>query len=401
MLVLIFAFIGNFAGSGLSEVQVYQFIDSQQALTDFVTSIRPCKWIAIDTEFIREKTYYPQLCLIQIAAGEHMACIDPIALDDLSELYAVLNDSSVIKVFHAAQQDLEILYYANDQVPSPIFDTQPAAAILGIGDQIGYAGLVENLLGVSLAKAESRTNWSKRPLTKAQLEYAIDDVRYLQKIYPLLLDKLAEGGRSNWPSRDFSRLTNPQTYQLNARSRWKKVKGLQHLNRQQLSILRELAAWREEEAAKKNRPRRWIVGDEILVDLARLQPSDLDGIQSIRGLNSDQAKRHAEVWFACMEIGRNSPESEWPEMKRRQKPTPEIDALAELLMLVIRLEAEKQGITASAITSKSQVVAMLQEGRSTLSDDWRGELVNEVIANVRAQKSVLGVVNNKVQLLTH
>ena len=123
-------------------------------------------------------------------------------------------------------------------------------------------------------------------------------------------------------------------------------------------------------------------------------------MQAIRGLNADQAKRHAETWFACMEAGRNCPENEWPEMKRRQKPTPQIDALAELLMLVIRLEAEKQGVTVSAITSKSQVVAMLQEGRSTLSDDWRGELVNDVIADVRSQKAVLGVVDGKVQLLT-
>jgi len=380
---------------------VYQFIDSQQALTDFVTSIRSSKYVVIDTEFIREKTYYPQLCLIQIAAGEQMACIDPIALSDLSELYAILHDPNVTKVFHAAQQDLEILYYNSGQVPAPIFDTQPAASILGIGEQIGYAGLVESLLGVSLAKAESRTDWSKRPLTKAQLEYAIDDVRYLQQLYPVILDKLQQGGRSAWPKRDFDRLTNPDTYQLNARSRWQKVKGLQNLNRQQLAVLRELAAWREEEAAKRNRPRRWIVGDEILVDLARLQPSDIDGIQGIRGVNADQAKRYAPIWFACMEAGRHSPESEWPEMKRRQKPSPEIDALADLLMLVIRLKAEEKGITVSAIASKKQVVSMLQEGRQSLSEDWRGELVNEVIAQVRAHKVVLGVVNGKAQLLAN
>lgn len=379
---------------------MYQFIDSQQALTDFIVSIRSSKWIAIDTEFIREKTYYPQLCLIQIAADEQMACIDPIAIKDLSELYDVLNNPNITKVFHAAQQDLEILYYGSGRVPSPIFDTQPAASILGMGEQIGYAGLVEKMLGVTLSKAESRTDWAKRPLSQAQLDYAIDDVRYLQEMYPLILDKLSEGGRTSWPNRDFKRLTNPETYQLNARSRWKKVKGLQHLNRQQLSILRELAAWREEEAARRNRPRRWIVGDEVLVDLARLQPSDVDGIQGIRGLNVDQAKRHAGTWLACMEAGRNSPENEWPEMKRRQKPTPAVDALAELLMLVIRLQAEKQGISPAAITSKSQVVAMIQEGRSTLSDDWRGELVNDVMADVRSQKSVVGVIDGKVQLLT-
>lgn len=378
---------------------MYQYIDNPQALTEFVSRIRNQPWIVIDTEFIRERTYYPQLCLIQIAAGDAMACIDPIALSDLSELYAVFHDPDVVKVFHAAQQDLEILYYGSGKVPSPIFDTQPAASILGIGDQIGYAGLVEQVLGVSLAKAESRTDWSRRPLSQAQLEYAIDDVRYLQQLYPTILSMLEKGGRLKWPKRDFDRLTSPETYQLNARSRWQKVKGLQNLNRRQLSVLRELAAWREEEAAKRDRPRRWIIGDEVLVDLARIQPSDVDGIQAIRGVNADQAKKYAQPWFDCIAAGLALPEAEWPQMKRRKKPTPENDALAELLMLVIRLEAERHDITPSAITSKKQVVDMLEEGRTSLSEDWRGELVNDAIANVLEKQTVLGVDGGKAQLL--
>ena len=378
---------------------MYQYIDSQDSLTEFVNNIRSSEWIVIDTEFIREKTYYPQLCLIQIAAGEHLACIDPIALKDLSPLYVIFNDPNIVKVFHAAQQDLEILYYDSGKVPAPIFDTQPAASILGIGDQIGYAGLVENLLGVSLAKAESRTDWSRRPLSKAQLEYAIDDVRYLQKLYPVVLEKLKKGDRLNWPNRDFQKLTDPETYQLNARTRWQKVKGLQNLKSPQLSILRELAAWREEEASDRNRPRRWIIGDEVLVDLARIQPTDIDGIAAIRGVNSDQAKRYGALWLDCMEAGRNAPKEDWPVMKRQQKPSADIDAVAELLMLVIRLEAEKQGITASAIASKKQVVTMLQENRPTLFEDWRGGLVNEVMMKVRQGELVIGVVDGKTQLI--
>jgi len=208
---------------------LYQFIDTPQALSDFVAHLKTHDWIVIDTEFIRERTYYPQLCLIQIAAGEQMACIDPIALEDMSELFEVLNDPNIIKVFHAAQQDLEILYFASGKVPAPIFDTQPAASILGIGDQIGYAGLVEQTLGVSLAKAESRTDWSKRPLSKAQLDYAIDDVRYLQQMYPMLRAKLQAGGRLGWLNGDFEHLTSEETYQLNERERWQRVKGLQNL----------------------------------------------------------------------------------------------------------------------------------------------------------------------------
>lgn len=380
---------------------MYEFIDSQESLTEFVDNIRSCERIVIDTEFIREKTYYPQLCLIQIAAGEHLACIDPIALDDLSELYAIFNDPNVLKIFHAAQQDLEILYYGSGHVPAPIFDTQPAASILGMGEQIGYAGLVEKLLGVSLSKAESRTDWSRRPLSKAQLDYAIDDVRYLQQLYPIVTAKLKKSGRLNWPNRDFDRLTNPETYQLNARSRWKKVKGLQNLKSQQLSILRELAAWREEEAASRNRPRRWIIGDEVLIDLAKIQPADVNGIAAIRGVSSDQAKRYASIWLGCMEAGRDFPKEEWPVMKRQQKPSAEIDSLAEMLMLVIRLEAEKQGITAAAIASKKQVVSMLQEGRPTLTEDWRGGLVNDVMMQVRLGEMVVAVVDGKTQLVNH
>jgi len=383
----------------LREALVYQFIDSQEGLAEFVNNIRDCEWIVVDTEFIREKTYYPQLCLIQVAAKEHLACIDPIALSDLSALYAVFNDPSVTKVFHAAQQDLEILYFGSGQVPAPIFDTQPVASILGIGEQIGYAGLVEKVLGMSLAKAESRTDWSRRPLTEAQLDYAIDDVRYLQKLYPILVEKLRKEGRLDWPNRDFQRMTDPEIYQLNARTRWQKVRGLQHLKPQQLSILRELAAWREEEASERNRPRRWIIGDEVLVDLARIQPDNIDGIEVIRGVGTDQAKRYAKIWLGCMEVGRNVPQDEWPLMKRQQKPNPSMDILAEMLMFAIRLEAEKQGITASAIASKKQVVTMLQDDRETLSDDWRGGLVNDVMMQVRKGELVLGVVNDKAQLI--
>ncbi len=379
---------------------MYQFIDSPDELTEFVNNIRSAEWIVIDTEFIREKTYYPQLCLIQIAAGEHLACIDPIALEDLSELYEVFNDPNVLKIFHAAQQDLEILYFGSGKVPAPIFDTQPAASILGIGEQIGYAGLVENMLGVSLSKAESRTDWSRRPLSQAQLDYAIDDVRYLQQLYPIIIKKLEKSGRLSWPKADFDRLMSPETYQLNVRTRWKKVKGLQHLKSQQLSILRELAAWREQEASDRNRPRRWIIGDEVLVDLAKMQPNDVSGIAEIRGVNADQAKRFGPIWLKCMEVGRDAPKEDWPVMKRQQKPNPEIDALAEVLMLVVRLEAEKQGITASVIASKKQVVAMLQEDRATLSDDWRGGLVNDVMMKVRKGELVVGAVDGKAQLIS-
>ena len=378
---------------------MYQFIDTQQALSDFVAHLKTHDWIAIDTEFIRERTYYPELCLIQIAAGEQMACIDPIALEDMSALFEVLNDPNIIKVFHAAQQDLEILYFANGKVPAPIFDTQPAASILGIGDQIGYAGLVEQTLGVSLAKAESRTDWSKRPLSDAQLDYAIDDVRYLQQMYPMLRDKLQAGGRLEWLSGDFDHLTSEETYQLNERERWQRVKGLQNLKAQQLSVLRELGAWRELEAAKRDRPRRWILSDDILVDLSRRMPDDSADMEAIRGVNPKHHQRYFDAWITAIEVGSNQPKDDWPVPKRRSKPSAELDKVAELLMVVVRLEADRQNISPAAVTSKKAIVKMLQEGDTSLSNDWRGNLVNPAIKRVLSGEMMLGIMDGKADLI--
>jgi len=248
---------------------VFEVITTTQELQTFVQKIKDAKWLAIDTEFLREKTYYAKLCLIQVEADGLRACIDPLSIDDMSSFAELMHNPSMIKVLHAAHQDLEILFQLTGDMPSPIFDTQTAASVLGIGDQMGYARLVEAMLGVALPKTQSRTDWSKRPLRDAQLEYAIDDVRYLAQLYPKMVEQLESQKRLQWLDKDFAKATNPKTYAINANQRWKKVKGNQVLKRPQLAILRELAAWREERAEQANRPRKWILSDDILVDMAR------------------------------------------------------------------------------------------------------------------------------------
>ena len=370
---------------------MFQYIDTEQALTDYLEATRDANWVIIDTEFIREKTYFPKLCLIQLATEDTLACIDPLAIQDLSAFFEWVQQPEMVKVFHAAWQDLEIMHYLSGNVPTPIFDSQIAAAVLGIGDQMGYARLVENMLGVQLDKSQSRTDWSRRPLQQKQLEYAIDDVRYLRDMYPMLLERLQDTGRASWLNKSFQHLGDPTAYEPDPRSCWKRTKGVQLLKPKQLSALRELAAWREEQAIKKDLPRRWLVGDEVLVDMARMKTATLDDFNNIRGLKSEQVKRHGETWLQLIETGLALPPEEWPELPRRRKPDADLAMVADLLMLVVNQQARASNISPQMIATRSQVEKMLTEGRKNLSDDWRGSLMNEAFADILNGKVKLGV----------
>ncbi len=381
------------------EASLFEYIDTTEKLRTFVEEISNASWVALDTEFLREKTYYAKLCLIQIEAEGKRACIDPLLIDDLTPLNNLLGDPNIIKVFHAAHQDIEILSQVTGVMPAPIFDTQIAASVLGYGDQMGYARLVEQMLNVKLSKTQSRTDWTRRPLKKIQLEYAIDDVRYLAQIYPKMLEALTSRNRLNWLNKDFSRAVDPKTYALNPRERWKKVRGNQVLNSQQLAVLREFASWREEKAEKSDVPRKWIISDDILLDFARQQPSSPEAIGDIRGINPAQIKKHHKQWLSLLKKAQSLPESEWPIPPRSKKPTANQNLLIDLLMLVIQLQAKKHGLTAAAIATRKQVATMVQAHKSRLSDDWRGELVNNEFAQIISGEMVLGLENDKLTLI--
>lgn len=374
-----------------------EYIDTNEKLEKVTKLLKNKEWIALDTEFIREKNYYPKLCLIQVAAGNDvLACIDPLAINDLSPFIDILKDPSITKVFHAAYQDLEIFYYLMNSVPTPIFDTQPAASVLGIGEQVGYARLVEELLDVSLEKSQSRTDWSRRPLSEKQIEYAIDDVRYLQKIYPLICQKLANKNRLQWLDSDFEYLSSSDTYAINLESCWARVKGRQRLKSQQLAVLRELAAWREEVAIQKDRPRRWIVNDDALVDLARQQPKNTSQISQIRGANEKHLGRYHQAWIKAIETGKSSPQNNWPHLPSKQKASAEQDVTVDLLMTLVKYQAQKNHVSAAVITTRKQVINMILEGRNSLSNDWRGALVNSLFEEVLSGKKVVSIKDGKV-----
>lgn len=381
---------------------MFEYIDHPAALTRLLARMENAEWVTLDTEFIREKTYYPRLCLIQIATSDILACIDPLAISDLQPFLDWLNQPQRLKVLHAAWQDMEIFQHlGKGVVPTPLFDTQIAAAVLGMGDQLGYARLVEASLGVTLDKSQSRTDWSRRPLSKAQLEYAIDDVRYLRDVYLLLHRQLEQQGRMKWLEKPFQKLADPATYQIDPNKIWEKVKGLQVLKPQQLAVLRELAAWREQRALQKDIPRRWILSDEILLDMARMQPDSPDTFRQIRGLSDEQIARGAADWLACITQGKAVPKSEWPQLPRRRKLDSQMAVVADLLMTLLNQLANEHGISAQMIATRQQIEKMLEEGRTHLSDDWRGALVNDVFAQVLSGKTGVQVQNGRIRLVVN
>lgn len=378
---------------------MFDYIDTADKLADLLIRLDKAEWITLDTEFIREKTYYPRLCLIQIASVDVLACIDPLVIKDMQPFLTWLQDPKRLKVLHAAWQDMEIFHHLGaGNIPTPLFDTQVAAAVLGLGDQMGYARLVEALLGLLLDKSQSRTDWSRRPLSRAQLEYAIDDVRHLRDVFLSLREQLDKLGRTKWLEKPFQKLADPATYTVDPQTVWERVKGLQILKPQQLAILRELAAWREQRALLKDIPRRWILSDEILLDMARMQPDSPAGLRQIRGLSDEQIERGAAEWLACIARGLAVPKDACPQLPRRRKLDASMSIVADLLTAVLNQVANDNDISAQMIATRQQLEKMLEEGRTTLSDDWRGALVNDVFTDVLTGNVSVRVRNQQVVL---
>lgn len=378
---------------------MYDYIDTQETLEQFVETISEYEWIAIDTEFIREKTYFSNLCLLQIATKDHLACVDPLAIDDISSLKKVLLNPAIIKIIHAAHQDQEIFYNLFGEAPTPIFDTQPAAAVLGIGDQIGYAKLIEEFLGISLDKTQSRTDWSRRPLSQKQLDYAIDDVRYLREAYPIIVEKLKAQSRLEWLQSDFDRYTQASTFEPKPMEMWKKVKGHQRLKPLQLTIVQQLAAWRETLAIQKNLPRRWMMTDDLIIDLALQQPSNEGELGNMRTIRAKQHSRYFKDWLACIDQVQELDQEDWLRLPKFRKPSSDQVLLVDLLMLVVRKQAARHHISAPLITSRKKLEKLVISGETQLADDWRGALVNPLIADILSGDAQFFVENgNKVHI---
>ncbi len=333
-----------------------RFIDTPEQLQNLCDQLANSKWLALDTEFLREKTYYPKFCLLQIANDKIAACIDPLRVDDFSALMPLLKNQDITKIFHAGRQDLEIFHQLWDTLPIPLFDTQLAAMLTGHGDQVGYAPLVQRLLGITLDKSHSRTDWSLRPLTQEQCRYALDDVIYLGKIFIQLKAKLEELGRTHWLDDDFNTLTTPTTYQIDPQQQWQRIRGRQHLKGVQLAILQSLASWREETAIKRNKPKGWIIKDDVLLELARRKPKDKTQLSHTRGLDGHALEQHSETLLKLISDGSKLPMEEWPKEKvLRTRLTTEQEAMVDILTCSVRLLAKKQQLSPQALVTRKEL----------------------------------------------
>jgi len=358
-------------------------------------SIRSASWIALDTEFIREKSYYPQLCLVQIGVPGRAACIDPFGIDDLEPFYELLYDRSIVKVLHACSQDLEIFVHLQGRVPGPIFDTQLAAPLLGLPEQMGYANFVKERLGLSLDKTQTRTDWSHRPLSDKQLRYAGDDVRYLADIYPTFSRELDELGRLDWLQAEFAPYEQLERYQLDPAQTWKRIRGVEKLRPEALSIVQLLSCWREQLARERDLPRNWIFKDDALIDIARLAPQQTDELTKIRSLPPKSVTRHGQQIFSLVQEGKQRQPDPLPDWKKRAKPSGQEEALADILHAQLRLLADRYRINSTVLASRKDLVALVQGDEAVpVLHGWRLEMAgNELLAMYNGERTVS--INNR------
>jgi ribonuclease D len=355
-----------------------RYVSAPKDLAGLCNELRGRSWLALDTEFLRERTYYAQLCLIQVATDDIVACVDPLLLADISPLLDVIYDTHTIKVIHSASQDLEILCNLRGEPPSPVFDTQIAAMLLGFGNQISYAAMVQSLLGAELDKAHTRTDWSRRPLSQAQINYALDDVRYLADLYRQTQQRLRDLNRLDWLAEDFAALSDPNRYTNPPQEAWRRLRGISRLHGAQRATLRALAAWREAEAQRTDKPRQWVIKDESLLALARQQPRRAGDLEKVPGLDEQRRRNNADAILACVRSARAEPRSAWPQDEDAPRLSEEQDAIVDALMAIVRERGAANQVSPGMLATRKEL-ARLAGGDATVPvmHGWRRELVGD------------------------
>lgn len=362
----------------------HSYITDSAELSAFVAKLRMAPLVGIDTEFMREKTYYARLCLIQVANDDVAAIIDPLAVGDLSALCELLGDPNVIKVLHAGGQDLEIFYKECGMAAAPVFDTQIAATLAGFPQQVGYGALVNDLLDVKLDKGDTYTDWARRPLSATQVEYALNDVIYLPEVYRRLMAKLEKGGRLEWLAADFARLENPATYEIVPEEQWRRVKRISSLNRRQLAVAREIAAWRETEAMRRDLPKRWVLGDESIVEVARRAPRTAEDLSAIRGVGDKVGRGASKGMLEAVNRGVEVPDDELPTLTKRRRPAGDVDAAVDLMIALVRLRARQHGVAMPLLASRDDLerLASGEHDGCPLLEGWRRAMVGEELLDL-------------------
>ncbi|PSJ65892.1 ribonuclease D [Kumtagia ephedrae] len=361
-------------------------ITTTSELDSVVAALAKSDFITIDTEFIRETTYWPELCLIQMAAPGVEALVDPLAPGiDLASFFALMANEAVTKVFHAARQDIEIIHHLGDLIPHPIFDTQVAAMVCGFGDSVSYDQLVQRITGEQIDKSSRFTDWRHRPLSDKQLAYALADVTHLIEVYRHLAAELERERRAHWVTEEMDVLTSRETYDPDPEDAWKRLK-MRVRKPQELAVLQAVAAWREREARDKNVPRGRVIKDDAIYEVAQQQPRDAAGLSRLRTIPKGwERSATATALLQVVNTALAIPKEEMPRLPRSVQAPEGSSAAAELLKVLLRQVAEKEGVAAKVLASSDDIDRIAAEGEEAdvpAMHGWRRAVFGEVAAKL-------------------
>ncbi|MEX2617602.1 MAG: ribonuclease D [Alphaproteobacteria bacterium] len=385
----------------MSVMEITPITDSRR-LSAFCKSVSGADYIAVDTEFLRDRTYWPRLCLVQIAGPDEAVAIDTLAPDiDLQPLYDLMANRDVLKVFHAGRQDVEIFFHATGSIPEPLFDTQVAAMVCGFGDQVSYENLVARLVGAATDKSSRFTDWAHRPLTQKQLSYALADVIHLRPAYEKLATQLEESGRTHWLDQEMNILMDRDTYRLEPELAWRRLKSRNNSPRFH-AILRELAAWRETAAQTRDVPRNRILRDDALLEIAAQAPARTEALERLRALPKGYANSAAGAEIIeAVNRARNLPDSELPQLPKQQSRQSGLGAVTDLLKVLLKHVTETHDVAPRLIASSDDLELIAGDDNASVPalQGWRREIFGEDALALKRGEVALAVKGHKTRVI--
>jgi ribonuclease D len=382
----------------MAPLKPMQPITTTKKLADVCARLARHPFVTVDTEFQRETTYYPKLCVAQMASSEEAVVVDALADGiELAPFFALMANEKVLKVFHAARQDVEICWHEAEMIPSPLVDTQVAAMVLGYGDSISYDQLVQRITGDSLDKSYRFTDWTRRPLSEAQLAYAVSDVTHLRDVYLKLAADLEARGRTEWMREEMSVLTSPDTYRLEPEHAWERLKTRVRKPRE-LAILMEVAAWREREAQTRDVPRGRVLKDDVLGDIAVQAPATMERLAALRSLpRGFERSKWGEAILAAVSRGLARDPKTLPSL-HRPRPAANGQATVELLKVLLRMTSERHGVAAKVIATVDDLDRIAADDAADVPalSGWRRELFGERALALKHGRLALAIEKNRV-----
>jgi ribonuclease D len=384
-------------------MQIHPLVTDTKTLSHLCQRLKAHDTLCVDTEFMRENTYYPELCLVQLASPEEAFAFDPLSSDlDMKPFFDLLEDESILKVLHAGGQDIEIFMNLTGRVPFPLFDTQVAAMAMGMGEQVSYANLVAHFTGQQIDKGARFTDWARRPLSERQIQYAIGDVTHLAQLFPKMLAKLRRTNRGEWLDEEMARLQDPSNYAVNPETAWQRLK-LPNRKPEVLGRLKAIARWRELEARDKNVPRGRIVKDETLADLAASPPTSQADLAKVRGLSPTWAQNAiGQRLLAAIEAAEPLPEAEMPPRENRPGLSTDASLIADLLKLLLKIRCKEAGVAPKLVARGEEMEALAAGERAGLVmlQGWRRKLFGEDALALVEGRLGFSVVAGKLKMRT-